>query len=1062
MKFSLDKSKSIARLKAALREGQSIVAESLWDVPKALLAVLAVEATGRSVLLLTGGAREDRLFDNLDTLAPGLALEFPAWETLPGEEIAPSRDLLGKRFQTLAALQERKGPSILLCPLPSLLQKVLPRDTLVVRTWRRGQKLPFSQLPEQLTELGYKRVPVVGDKGEFAVRGGILDLFPLSSPDPYRVEFDGDTIDEIRSFDPIGQKSVGKVESFLLPPADELRLLQQAKRLVPVTDYLGESPLLLWDNVEALEEAYVSLQGMPGARTPFLFQLDDLLKRAELGAHLFCPEHPLEEISPVTTVGHEVQFESLGRTFQALRWVHPFLPAEGEELYEQLRDFKEILFLNANESEEQEVRRQLAFRNLSLDHARYETGYLTSGLFIRDIPFALIPHTAFTQRLRVRRQKQRSAHHTTASEFHELTPGDHIVHFHSGVGKYLGIEKHQDNEYLALEYAEGSKLFVPFSQAHLVSRYIGAHEAAPPLSQLGGKRWQVQKQAALNQIVGYAHELLELYAERAAFGGFRYPPDGELMQRFERDFPYEETDDQLRAIEDCKRDMCSEKAMDRLICGDVGYGKTEVAMRAAFKAVVDGGKQVAVLVPTTVLALQHYDNFKARMEGFPVRVEALSRFQTPKEIKRILARLATGDVDILIGTHRLLSPDVPFKDLGLLIIDEEQRFGVRAKEKLKKLKKGLDTLILSATPIPRTLYFSLVSARDMSVIHTPPHDRLPIKTIIAESDPTLIQNALMRELARGGQAFYIHNRVESIHSRATEIQKLIPQARVGVAHGQMDPEDLDLAFHRFKQGELDLLFATTIVENGIDIPNANTILIERSDTYGLADLYQLRGRVGRWNRAAFAYFLTPRNTVLPEIAQKRLRALAEASGHGGGMKVALRDLEIRGAGDLLGVQQSGQVSTIGFHLYCKLLRRAIDAFKKQAPLTFLDCKVEAPFDARLPESYVPEVSLRMELYYRFGEALYHDLPSLLAELRDRFGEPPLPTLYLYHLSRLRAFASANAFTLLKFQNLTLLAEQQQGKQIEKRTLIIKKINQPSDLETAVIPLLQKNFPTATL
>jgi transcription-repair coupling factor (superfamily II helicase) len=505
--------------------------------------------------------------------------------------------------------------------------------------------------------------------------------------------------------------------------------------------------------------------------------------------------------------------------------------------------------------------------------------------------------------------------------------------------------------------------------------------------------------------------------------------------------------------------MISDKPMDRLICGDVGYGKTEVAMRAAFKAAIDGGKQVVVLVPTTVLAMQHFETFSERMSGFPVQVGVISRFRSPKEVRETLEKTAKGEIDILIGTHRLLSQDVKWKDLGLIIIDEEQRFGVRAKEHLKKFKAGVDCLTLSATPIPRTLYMSLVHARDMSIINTPPQDRLPIKSIIAETDPELIQNALLRELSRGGQAFFIHNRVETIYGKANDLQKLVPAARVGVVHGQMDTDDIDILFHRFKQGEIDLLFATTIIENGIDIPNANTILIDRADTYGLADLYQLRGRVGRWNRAAYAYFLIPKTLRLSEPSRKRLNALVESGGYGGGMKIAMRDLEIRGAGDILGVQQSGQVSAIGFHLYCKLLKRAIDALKKQRPISFNETKMEFPFDARLPEDYINEFSLRMELYHRLGAAAtFSEIDELLAEMKDRFGPPPPPVLWLYHLSRVRAFAAANHFTLLKFNTVSFQADQQKGKLIDKKTLLLaKKVQTPETLEAHVIEELKKNF-----
>lgn len=1080
-------SPSLSFFEKVLKGSDSFLLEGLWDAPKALLASLALEATGKSILLITGGAREDRLFDNLSYFCPGIPVEFPAWETLPGEEIAPSPDIIGKRFEALHALLHRKSPSIVLCPLPSLLQKILPKDALapLLHVWEKGTEVAFEKIPELLLSLGYNPAPVVSDKGQFAIRGGIVDLFPAASSDPFRIEFDGDAIEEIRTFDPVGQRSISKVAEIFLCPAKEMPLLQKAPRLANIADYLGDEALIFWDDLLAIEDAWVALQAMPAAKSLFSHALPDLLKKWEDRRHIYCTEAPIESFSADAKLLEKSKylqtalFEALDAKLKAQRFFHPFRkvadyfqPQEQEwpdEKEVSLLDFfrpdpkLSLLFLNSNETEEEEVKRQLAPVSLP-PHTRFEKGYLTSGFAVADIPFALIPNPEITQRTRVRRQKWRSTYHTPASEFHELSPGDMVVHFHSGIGRLLGMEKHtnhlgQETEFLSLEYADQSKLFVPLSQAYLVSRYIGAKEEPPALSQLGSKRWHNTRMQAQAQIVGYANDLLQLYAERAVQGGFRYPPDSELMRQFERDFPYAETQDQLLAIAALKEDMMSEKPMDRLICGDVGYGKTEVAMRAAFKAVADGKKQVAVLVPTTVLALQHAETFQQRMSGFPVRVEVVSRFQTAKQTKEILKELQAGRIDVLIGTHRLLSEDVAFRDLGLVIVDEEQRFGVKAKEHLKKFKAGVDCLTLSATPIPRTLYMSLVHARDMSVINTPPQDRLPIKTILAEADPELVQNALMRELARGGQAFYIHNRVESIYGQAEKTQKLVPSARIGVVHGQMDADAVDEVFHRFKQGDLDLLFATTIIENGIDVPNANTILIDRADTYGLADLYQLRGRVGRWNRAAYAYFLIPKHARLPDPARKRLNALIEAGGYGGGMKIAMRDLEIRGAGDILGLQQSGQVSAIGFHLYCKLLKKAIDALKKKLPISFTETKVESLFDARLPETYVNEVSLRMEIYYRLGEASsLLEIDQILEELKDRFGPPPPQVLWLYRLTRIRAFASARHFSLLKFNNVSLTAEQQKGKETERKTILLpKKIQSPESLETFVIEQLKKHF-----
>lgn len=1092
----LQKIPSLAAFLHIVEKEPSLLIEELWEAPKAALLALIAKATGKQILILSAEGRENRLVDDFAYFGVTQVLEFPSWETLPGEEISPSPDIVGKRYEILHMLLQKKPPQIIVCPLQACLQKVLSPKTLrsLSTTWKRGDEIPFASLQEFLTQRGYRRVPVVSDKGEFALRGGILDLFPLSSTDPLRLEFFGDELEQIRTFDVIGQKSIGKVETAFICPATEFDFLRKEKELALLLDYLGKDLLIVFDDLLALEDRYVALQKMPGALSPLFCPLSELLERAVALPHFFWTKEPVEELSEVQLlkkVGRDfysgkeplqpLSFHIFDHPLSTKRWLHPFTDiasffspsenkaaASAEELLPVISRFAssslELHFLASTESEEKMFKERLENEKIQLPKKTlFEQGYLSSGFVLQEIPFALISLTELTHRYKIRRQKWRSTYHTPPSEFHELLPGDVVVHFHSGIGKYLGVEKRANHqgvltEFLLIEYAENSKLYVPAAQSHLVSRYIGSHEELPTLSTLGTQRWQKTKLKAEQAIIGYAQDLLRLNAERTIQGGFTFPPDGPEMVAFENEFPFVETEDQLQAIADIKNDMASAKAMDRLICGDVGYGKTEVAMRAAFKAAADGKKQVAVLVPTTVLAMQHYETFKDRMANFPLNIELLSRFRSPKEIKETLKKAASGGVDILVGTHRLISKDVQFKNLGLIIIDEEQRFGVRAKEHLKALKAGVDCLTLSATPIPRTLYLSLIGAREISVINTPPQDRLPIKTILSERDIPLIQNALLRELSRDGQAFFIHNRVETIYQIGEEIQKILPQARILIGHGQMDPEEMDAVFHSFKSGQADILIATTIVENGIDIPNANTILIDRADTFGLADLYQLRGRVGRWNRPAYAYFLTPKNRSLPELTRKRLSALVEASGYGGGMKIAMRDLEIRGAGDILGTQQSGQISAVGFHLYCKLLKRAIDALRKKIPPSFTETKMEFAYDARLPEEYVNESSLRLEIYHRLGEAhAFEEVEALLSELQDRFGACPPPVLWLYHLTRIRLFASLHSFILLKFETHTLIAERQKGKNTEKKILSLPRTQKPEELEKRVIALLQESF-----
>jgi transcription-repair coupling factor (superfamily II helicase) len=1063
-------SPSLKQFEEIAKKEESLLIEGLWDAPKALLLKLVTEATGKNCIVITSESRESKLFDDCPYFGMKEIFDFPSWETLPGEEITPSPDIVGKRLSILHTLLSGKGPFYMLAPLQAVLQRTGSPDTLRQKChkWKKGDAVNFSELGKFLTDLGYRRSAVVADKGEFALRGGIVDIFPLASSDPYRIEFFGNTLEGIRTFDPIGQKSIAKAETVFLCPAQEFELLKHEKKTATVFDYLGPETVVIFDDLLSLEDKYVALQSLSGAKSSFFLTFDDLMKAIKGLPRIFWTKESVQELSDVRLkqkvgrafyTGKEplqpLSFEIFHQEIETKRWRHPFLEVQGMLPTLERSSNLDVHFITSTESEEKALKEKIT----PPKQAKFERGYLSSGFALTDSSTVLVPMTELTHRYKVRRQKWRSTYHTPASDFHELVPGDLVVHFHNGIGKFLGMEKKknhlgQETEFLSLEYAEKSKLYVPISQAYLVSRYIGAHEEVPTLHTLGTKQWQKTKLHAQKAIIGYAQDLLRMNAERTVKGGFAFPDDTHELKNFENDFPYVETEDQIQAIAAVKSDMTSPKAMDRLICGDVGYGKTEVAMRAAFKAVADGKKQVAVLVPTTVLALQHFETFTDRMANYPIIIRAISRFHTPKEVKQTLKDVADGKVDILIGTHRLISKDVVFNDLGLIVIDEEQRFGVRAKEHLKTLKTGVDCLTLTATPIPRTLYLSLVGAREISLINTPPQDRLPIKTIISERDPELVHNALLRELSRDGQAFFIHNRVESIFQVSEELQKLLPEARIVTGHGQMAAEELDAVFHQFKSGNADIFVSTTIIENGIDIPNANTILIDRADQFGLADLYQLRGRVGRWNRPAYAYFLTPKGRTLPELSRKRLFALLEAPGYGGGMKIAMRDLEIRGAGDILGTQQSGQIASIGFHLYCKLLKRTIDALQKQAAPSFTETKMEFSFDARLPEEYIGETSLRLEIYHRLGEAAsFDDVDAILAELKDRFGPCPSQVSWLIHLTRIRIAASKKRFILLKFNSHTLYTEQQEDKKVVRKTFSLPPCKKPEELERAVLKVL---------
>lgn len=1049
MKWSFDHP-SLLKIKEQLQKGESLLAEGLSDAPKALVLSYALKVTGKNLLIITGGRQEEGdLFNDFPFFTDAPLIDFPAWETLPSEGIAPSPDVVGDRLLTLKKLSEAKEPQIVLASLQACLQKLLPKDSFSKCYFelKKGQIVPFEPFAKKLLEMGYQKVPITQDKGQFSIRGGLIDIYPVSSPDPFRIEFFDEEVESIRIFDPIGQRSIRTVDQISITLGEEKSFIEKSEHLSTLLDYLGKETIIVIDDLYSLEEKWVQIKELLGKETRSFASMGEWMELIRSFQTIYFTEKKIHELTEKVQFFERpaFQFEMFNTTLKANYWAHPFLSFEQvfldmEHPIESLANSpyaqQKILFISSSDIEEKQLREKSTF-----PHALFLRGYLKEGFILDDTVF--FPFTTLSHKPKIRRQKQRSTYHTTPFEYEEIVPGELVVHFHHGIGRFLGMERKPNaqgiqSEYLSIEYAEGGKLFVPLDQSYLVNKYIGSHEETPRLHVIGSARWKNTREKTEMAIKGYAKELLEVYATREIRGGFAFPEDQHEMHMFEEDFPYVETEDQLHAISDIKKDMQAIKAMDRLVCGDVGYGKTEVAMRAAFKAVVEGNKQVAVLVPTTILALQHYETFSQRMRGFPIRVGHISRFVNARKNREILEALSVGKIDIVVGTHRLVSKDVAFKDLGLVIIDEEQRFGVKAKEHLKKIKAGVDCLTLSATPIPRTLYLSMIGIRDVSQINTPPQDRLPIKSIIAEPREEIIQTALQRELGRDGQAYLIHNRVETIFEFGNKIQKLVPSARIVIAHGQMHGDDIDTAFHKFKSGEADILISTTIIENGIDIPNANTIIIDQADRFGIADLYQLRGRVGRWNRRAFCYFLVQRIERLPDIARKRLEALTQSSGYGGGMKVALRDLELRGAGDILGLDQSGHVSQIGFHLYCSLLKRTIKALRGEVPKTYTECKVEIPLDARFPEEYINEVTLRMEFYRRLGETVSEkEVEEIFKEVIDRFGPLPKPAENLKLITLIRIVGSLNKATSIKLDNFRLTMEYKKGSNVEKKTWLFR-------------------------
>ncbi len=1054
---------TFASFKEKLKSGESFLLSDQWQASKSLLLALAVKFSKRQVMIITAIGHESTYLTDLANFEELETLDLPSWESLPSENIEPSPDIVGERAQALNALRQKKSNQIIVTNLQAALAAVILKEDFdkASLSLKVKDEIDFQSLITKLAELGYQRTTLVNDKGEFAVRGGIIDVFPSSETEPFRIEFFGDEIESMRAFDPVHQVSVSEKYSLDILATKELDLLKKSDKQGSIFSYLSDDALIFIDNPLQLKQKYQELSQAFEMTSDYLFRWEDFIMQVE----------PFQKV----VFGDELAkspFKDLSRLDMSLKPFDEIFPAKTKIVHQDDQTylvrlpglgFKDYQFhyLCQSETEEKMLAEQMEATYTKVpENVIFQRGNWSSSWVFPKEKTAYVSSAEVTQRYVIKRKKQRTTYHSAPIEFMELEANDYVVHLTHGIGRYLGCERRKNHlgmetDYLYLEYADNAKLFVPLDQSHLVSKYIGSKHETPRLHQIGGKAWLKTKAQTERAIVDYASELLTMYARRALKDGVVYPEDSEDYFAFEKEFPYTETEDQLQAIDAIKEDFSSGKPLDRLICGDVGYGKTEVAMRAAFKAVIDGGFQVAILVPTTILAMQHFDTFTQRMGNFPVNIGVLSRFVKKKKQKEYLVGLENGSIDIVIGTHRVISKDVRFKNLGLVIIDEEQRFGVKAKEHLRSLKMGADCLTLSATPIPRTLYMSLVGARDISLINSPPQDRLPIKSHIIEEEPETIKQAILREISRDGQVYLVHNRVTSIYRYAEKIQKLVPDARILIGHGQMHADELDEVFHGFKNHEADILIATTIIESGVDIPNANTIIIDKADTYGLADLYQLRGRVGRWNRKAYAYFVIQKNKMVLEIAQKRLAALLESSGYGGGMKIAMRDLEIRGAGEILGISQSGHVSSIGFHLYCKLLKRTILSMQGKAPKTIIETKLEFPVDSRIPDEYVPDLPLRMELYQRMGDGYTMEaLKTIYTEMIDRFGRAPDSVLWLYHMQRLKIFAGSHKYTeILHKKNIIVAKKRVKGQIVEHKFPYVMP-KEPHLLEEEIISVLK--------
>ena len=1034
---------------AALRAGGNHVSVSgLHDVAKALVvAYLTHELRRPAFFVAESNRRAEALAETLRFFAgifPGAAggvATLPAFDTLPWQSQSPHADILERRAATLFRLADGQI-SLVIAPIAAAIWRYQDPYLYLslARTLTRDAEIPLEELLLHLGSVGYTRTEMVELPGQFAVRGGIVDAFSPESLRPVRIELLGDTVESVREFDPRTQRSIAPVIRTTLLPLTEWAV--KAAEVVSADDGDSapwENPSFFGPRGEAGQSALFELA--ESSLRPVVFLDEPAILREAAAKHLALatenyernaqanaptPDHyfwmeaqfaaALGKASQINleqlalTIGETPQFEVPSRPSARF---HGDVVACMSEVKSQI-EAGGTVFLTAASTGELERFADIC-REYEAPYVLGESGDAAAGftaegahesarLLLIRAPFAegvgfpdrkltvFGNSDLFESTPSVERPSKKIRTSGFFSDFAELKPGDFVVHVDHGIGQFEGLRLIESDgrrgEFMLLRYAEDARLYVPLERMDLVQSYRVVEGAHPSLDKLGGTGWNTRKARVRKSLEDMADQLLSLYAARKTAEGFGFSPDGNFQREFEDAFEFEETPDQNSAIADIKRDMQSATPMDRLLCGDVGYGKTEVAMRAAFKAVADG-KQVAVLAPTTVLAFQHHETFKRRFAAFPARIDMMSRFRTAAQQKETLASLEAGKVDIVIGTHRLLSKDVKFHDLGLLIVDEEQRFGVAHKERLKEMRKNVDALALSATPIPRTLHMSLVGLRDMSLIETPPRDRLAIQTVVASFREDLIQRAIEEEIAREGQVYFIHNRVESIYSLATLVTKLVPRARVVVGHGQMSEKELETVMLKFIRDDADVLVSTTIVENGLDIPRANTILINRADRLGLAELYQLRGRVGRSDRRAYAYLLVPPETVLSEIARKRLSAMKEFSELGAGFRIAALDLELRGAGNMLGRQQHGHIEAIGFDLYCQMLERAVSKLKGEESVPELRTTLSLGFDVRIPENYIPSENLRLRTYKRVSSiASDEEKADVRKELEDRFGALP--------------------------------------------------------------------------
>ncbi|MFC5714459.1 transcription-repair coupling factor [Thalassorhabdus alkalitolerans] len=1063
---------------------------------RTMLMASFFEETSRPQVVITHNLYQaQKLYEDLIDLLGDNVYLYPVNELISSEIAVASPEMMAQRIEVLnSLLHGKKG--VVVVPIAGM-RRLLPPPSLWERCQYRlrvGEDLPIDDFVYTLTSTGYQRADMVSSPGEFSIRGGIIDIYPLTEENPLRIELFDTEIDSIRYFHAEDQRSLTQVKEVLIGPGQEIILFKEhlyrgAEKLEhslaaslkklknnevkeklqsyltyerdqlregsrfqglykyvsyyyeetgTLLDYLPEDSLVMVDELTRVQEMAERLDKEEAEWNTALLEQGEVPHDLELSipfeklftrmkqpkVHLSLFLRHVPTINPQNIVNVNCK---------SMQQFHGQMPVLQGEVDRWKKGSFTVVFVASDDERAKKLQNILSDYDIVTEIAKegtslrpgylyITTGYLNSGFELPMEKIAVITEKeTFTKKVTRARRGQKISNAERIKSYSELQVGDLIVHTNHGIGKYLGIETLEVNgihkDYLNISYAGNDKLYVPVEQIDQVQKYVASEEKDPKIYALGGNEWKKVKRKVQNSVEDIADDLIKLYAEREASKGYAYSPDSPEQKEFESSFPYQETEDQLRAIQEIKEDMEKGRPMDRLLCGDVGYGKTEVAIRAAFKAIMDG-KQVAILVPTTILAQQHYETIQERFSEYPINVGLLSRFRTRKQQNETIKGLKAGSVDIVIGTHRVLSKDVIFKDLGLLIVDEEQRFGVTHKEKIKQLKSNIDVLTLTATPIPRTLHMSMLGVRDLSVIETPPENRFPVQTYVLDYNASLIKEAVERELSRGGQVYFLYNRVDDISRMADQISMLVPEANVTYAHGQMNEQELESVMIDFLEGNKDVLVTTTIIETGVDIPNVNTLIIYNADKMGLSQLYQIRGRVGRSNRVAYAYFTYQRDKVLSEVAEKRLQAIKEFTELGSGFKIAMRDLSIRGTGNLLGAQQHGYIESVGFDLYSQMLKDAIeerkgDKPKEKAPELEIDMKV----DAYIPASYIEDSKQKIEMYKRFkGVESTEDIRDLEDEMIDRFGDFPVEVKNLISLTKVKVYGQEEGVEALLQEN----------------------------------------------